>query len=342
MSNSISSLSPQSRISNIKFMRHTSRSFVVGVDGGATKTRAVILPADEGVQTGDKQLGEGIAGASNPLRSGILQAAAEVRRAIELACIAARIERAEIVAAEIGLAGVRKIEVRARMREALINLNIVPYHVTTDSDVALYGATEGKSGLVVIAGTGSVCCGQDGRGRRVDAGGWGPLAGDEGSAAWIARQALQRVAHAEDGRGGATTLTKVVREYFGVTAIEDLGTIIYGKEMTHTRIAGLARFVIEAARGGDAIAKEILENAGRELGRIAATVARKLKLEETELRVAYVGGVFAAGDLVLDSMRAELAPLAEKINLAPPRLPPAVAAAHLARKLLVENLALAG
>ena len=41
-------------------------------------------------------------------------------------------------------------------------------------------ATQGEEGLCVIAGTGSVCIGQNSNGEKAIAGGWGPLAGDEG------------------------------------------------------------------------------------------------------------------------------------------------------------------
>ena len=56
------------------------RRAVVGVDGGGTKTHAVILDADLAV------LGEGLAGPSNPLRVGIANAAAAIREAIDQAC----------------------------------------------------------------------------------------------------------------------------------------------------------------------------------------------------------------------------------------------------------------
>src|SRR5256885_8349252 len=52
------------------------RELVVGVDGGGTRTRAVIL-------SGDHILGEGTAGPSNPLRVGIANAGAAIREAIE-------------------------------------------------------------------------------------------------------------------------------------------------------------------------------------------------------------------------------------------------------------------
>jgi N-acetylglucosamine kinase-like BadF-type ATPase len=156
----------------------------------------VILDADFTI------LGEGLAGPSNPLRVGIANAAAAIREAIDQACEAARLRRTDLIAAEIGLAGARRKELSARMREALLGMGIAEIVVVGDADIALYGATEGEPGLIIIAGTGSICCGINARGKTMCAGGWGPIAGDEGAGAWIARRALRAIARGRRSRSG--------------------------------------------------------------------------------------------------------------------------------------------
>jgi N-acetylglucosamine kinase-like BadF-type ATPase len=305
--------------------RPTSRRAVVGVDGGGTKTRAVVLDADFRV------LGEGLAGASNPLRVGIAGAAAAIREAVDRACEAAQLRRTDLIAAEIGLAGARRRELNARMREALLGLGIGEIVVVGDADIALYGASEGEPGVIVIAGTGSICCGINARRKTICAGGWGPIAGDEGAGAWIARRALRLIAHAVDGRGPATSLTAAACAYFHVSEPEDLSTAIYAPSMTNERLAGFAKDVIEAAKAKDRVAREIVCDGGRELGAAAAAVIRNLKLEREAFQVAYVGGVFeGAGELMLSPMRELLSRVAPKAHLGPPRFSPAVAAARMA------------
>ena len=227
--------------------RPSLRRAVVGVDGGGTKTRAVILGADLEV------LGDGFAGASNPLRVGIAGAAAAIREAIDRACEAAQLRRTDLIAAEIGLAGARRLELNARMREALLSLGIGEIVVVGDADIALFGATEGDPGLIVIAGTGSICCGINARRKTICAGGWGPIAGDEGAGAWIARRALRAIAHAVDGRGPATSLTSAACAYFHVSDPDDLATAIYAPSMTNERLAGFGKNVIEAAKAKDRV-----------------------------------------------------------------------------------------
>jgi N-acetylglucosamine kinase-like BadF-type ATPase len=310
-------------------------ALVVGVDGGGTRTRAVVA-----ADAGRRVLGEGAAGASNPLRVGVSEAAGAVREAVERACAAAGVRRTEVAAAEVGLAGVKRADLRAAMLSALAELSIKRLDVVTDSEIALYAATEGRPGVVIIAGTGSICRGRNARGRQAWAGGWGPVAGDEGSGSWIARRGLQAVAKAADGRGPRTSLVDAACDYFQVSAAEDLSTAVYAPSITNQRIAGFGRFVIEAAKRRDAASREIVEAAGRELAQAAGAVIRRLRMQRESFVVGYVGGVFAAGELILEPLREEVTGVAPRAHLAAPALSPVEAAARMAGEHL--RLALAG
>src|ERR1700675_1515416 len=81
-----------------------ARRATLGVDGGGTKTQAVILDLNLNI------VGEGVAGPANPLRVGVVSAATAIREAVDKACDAAGVRRTDLVAAEIGLAGVRRQE----------------------------------------------------------------------------------------------------------------------------------------------------------------------------------------------------------------------------------------
>ena len=311
---------------------------VAGVDGGGTGTRAIIMDHKQRV------IGEGRSGPSNPLRVGIAKAATNVREAIDCACAEAAIHRDDIAFATVGLAGVRRKDIRQctleKLQECLKEIKSID--LLPDGDIALYGATGGKPGLVIIAGTGSICCGRNSQGKHFCAGGWGPIVGDEGGASWIARKALQAVAHAADGRGAATALTASALKYFKVEAADDLGTAIYSPTMTNDQLAGFSREVVRVAESGDDVALEILEDAGRELGSAASAVIRKLRMEKDEFPVAYVGGVYGAGDLVLTSLQRQIKAVAKRAYLSKPLYPPVMAAARIAHTHMREELALAG
>lgn len=311
---------------------------VVGVDGGGTGTRAVIMDEKQRV------VGQGQAGPSNPLRVGIAKAASTVREAIDRACAEAAVHRDDISMATVGLAGVRRKDIHQCTLETLNEClkGIRSIELLPDGEIALYGATDGQPGLVVIAGTGSICCGRNRQGKQTCAGGWGPIVGDEGGASWIARKALQAVAHASDGRGPATAVTNAAMKYFKVESADDLSTAIYSPTMTNDRLAGFAREVVRAARTGDEVALEILEEAGKELAAAAIAVIKKLRMEKDEFPVACVGGVYGAGDLVLGAMQKEITSVAKRANLSQPLFSPVIAAARIAYGHLRDVYALAG
>lgn len=301
----------------------------LGVDGGGTSTRAVLIDQDQTV------ISEGRGGASNPLRVGVDKAVENICQALDQACDRADLSRADIVAAEFGIAGVRREDLRLSLKNRLLReMSTGTLDVVPDTEIALYGATEGKAGLVVIAGTGSNCLGQNEKGERAAAGGWGPLAGDEGGAAGIARRALQAIAKAFDGRAKPTTLSEKAVQYFRVQTVEDVGTAIYGANMTNERIAGFARYVIEAAKEGDEVAAGLIWEAGRELGIAAAAVAHKLKLEKRKFVVSCVGGIFNAKELLFAPLLETIRMTAPKAFLAPPKFPPVIAAAKMAFRFL--------
>jgi len=297
----------------------------LGVDGGGTNTRAVLLNEEK------LMIGEGSAGASNPLRVGVETAVSNIFSAVDAACDEANKTRSDIVSAIFGLAGVRRVDLRQRVRERIAqNLEIKKIEVVTDAEIALYGATLGKAGIVVIAGTGSICYGKNEKGETAVAGGWGPLAGDEGGGASIARRALQEIAKATDGRGNRTRLSEAGIDYFRTSSPENLLTAIYTPQMDNAKIAGFARLVVETAKEGDKIAVEILREAGFELGLAANAVIKKLNLQRGKVPIGYVGSIFRAGELITSSLLETVHSLAPKAYLAEPILQPAIAAARVA------------
>lgn len=297
----------------------------LGVDGGGTKTQIVLIDEKKRI------VGEGFAGASNPLRVGIETAVSNILTAVNYACDVGDLSRGDIVSATLGLAGVRREDLRQRVHERFIkNLHIRSVEVCTDAEIALFGAANGKTALVVIAGTGSICIGQNDKGEKATAGGWGPLAGDEGGGAGIARRALQAIAKASDGRAQPTKLSSVALDYFRADKLEDLSVAIYAPQIDNARIAGFARCVIETALDGDKVAARILSEAGCELALAATAVIRQLKLERKKIPIARVGGIFRAGELITKTFIENVQTVAPKAYLSEPAAPPALAAAMMA------------
>ena len=302
-----------------------SHQLFLGVDGGGTKTHIALMDG-----AGDFRC-EGFAGPSNPLRVGVETAVTNIAKAINEACDRDGVSRSDITAATLGLAGVRRADLKRSVRESFIKrLGIRRVQVVTDAEIALYATTMGKPGLVVIAGTGSVCLGKNENGEMAISGGWGPLAGDEGGGVGIAQQALHTIAKASDGRGVPTRLSQRASEYFRASGPENLIVAIYSPQVDNSRIAGFARLVVETAQDGDKVAVEILEDAGFELGLAACAVIEKLKLKNRRVPIGCVGSVFQAGDLLTGPMLEKVRECAPKAYLTEPTMPPARAAALMA------------
>lgn len=305
--------------------RRASRDLFLGIDGGGTKTHTVLFSAD------GKLLAEDTSGPSNPLRTGLASAAETLLGSAAAAVDSIGRTTDGIVSVFAGLAGVRRKDQRAEVRRLIARgFENARVTVVTDAEIALHAATGGKPGVVVIAGTGSIVFGRNSRGRTALAGGWGPIAGDEGAGVSIAREALRAVARASDGRGPKTALSELAAEYFRAGSAEDLIVAIYSPQMTYTKLAGFARSVAQAADEGDETARTILRNAGKELGLAVCAVIRQLGMERSKVNVGTVGGVFRSGELVKRSLMAELRTCAPAAGFVEPKISPAEAAAELA------------
>ena len=296
--------------------------YVLGVDGGQTSTTAVV--ADE---TGCL-LGIGHGGPANHIHEpgGIERAQHSLRDAIHGAVAMADLENAHISVACLGMSG-------GSNAMEQVCAPIVPADQLLfghDSRIALYSVTFGRSGVVVIAGTGSAAYGIDTAGKQASAGGWGYLLGDEGSGYWIALRALNACCRAQDGIAPATQILPAILQHLEATDLSHVHHRIYSGQMDRPSIAALSEAVSRAAVQGDPTARSILREAGRELALAVNAVLLKLGIERGPVSVGTVGGVFRSGRLVLRTFREVVKRVAPEAIIQPARIPAAVGAALMA------------
>jgi len=304
--------------------------YFIGIDGGGSKTAAIVVDSQ------GTRHGSGVAGGSNHLRIGIVEATRNVERAVNIALVEAGIPIRDVRHAYCGIAGADHPTHRAEVVNAL-SVFFPNGNFTVDSDarIALTAAIGFGSGIVVIAGTGSVAFGRNDAAVEARAGGWGPTLGDEGSGYWIARKGLSAIVRAYDGRGPATKMTDLLCDDFEMCRPEDLPRFVYASSTHADDIARYGRLVVEAAGLNDPVALAILDTAGRELGSCVLAVARRLRLTDSDFPVGYVGGAFHAKELLLDPMRAEIARLAPHARVVTPERSPAEGAALMAMRAAV-------
>lgn len=289
-------------------------SYFLGIDGGQTKTVAIIGDGEGNV------LGLGKGGPSNHIRE--KGGKKRFREAIIVSTNEA-IRDAGLIhpvfrSAYLGISGA--CEEMYRIAKRVIKAQEI--FLEGDALLALASCTLGKEGAVIIAGGGSVAFGKNRKGEVASAGGWGYFMGDEGSAFWIAKEGLNACTKAVDGRGKATLILPHILKYFQVNDLHSVHRLIYSGQISRAQIAGAAQAVIESANEGDEIALNICKKAGEELAIAVITVLKKLGMENEEVVVGLFGGVFSAAEVIITPLRETLLKNIPKAKLTLPILPP--------------------
>ena len=293
---------------------------VVGIDAGASKTRAFA------VDHAGTVVGRGAGGGGNLLTSPDPQGA-----------IAAAL--AEALGGRGADAVVLSCAGGDRETERTRGLEILTRHappgakllVTHDAIAALYAGNPTGCGVVLIAGTGSIAYGRNAEGEEDRAGGWGYLIGDEGSAVWCGLEALRAISHAVDGRGAPTRMTALLFQQLGVGQFSDVLPLVYGRPHPAPAIGAATRALASAAAEGDAIANAILQRGANALARAATVVARTLGLAAGPVYLA--GGAFENLSLLQRLVQLDLLGLLPQATVEPVREEPAMGAARLAAAL---------
>lgn len=260
-------------------------NYILGVDGGGTKTLALLADIEGHV------LAKGVSGASNYNAVGFDVACEALASAIN----EARKEYpGDIVALCLGLAGAGREEDIERFQSwAKDEFPHATVKVVNDAEILLAAGSPTGAAIALVCGTGSIVYGRTASGRLIRAGGWGYLFGDEGSGYAIGVAALRAIMQAYDGRGPATLLTRLVLERRGLSSPPELVRSIYGAESPRLAVGSLSDVVEQAAGQADEVAIAILEEAA---GQLAATVAVVYpKLDASVLPLVITGGTILHG-----------------------------------------------
>lgn len=254
----------------------------VGLDAGGSKTQ--LIAEWEGASERIDRRGP----AANPQRVGTDESVQVLSALIQKGLPAQRPVDHLSVCAGVAGAG-RPDEQQAladRLRRTLgDDARSVSVEVVHDACIALDAAFGAESGLVVIAGTGSVVLARTRAGATHRVGGWGHLLGDPGSGYALGRAGLRAVAAAFDG-GADTSLRLRLAEEYGV---DERAALIHGVYQGRPPLQDVAPLVIEAAADGDAVATDILTS---QVGELARQVEWLLgETDDVAPRIAPLGGM---------------------------------------------------
>ncbi len=290
-------------------------TFFIGVDGGGTRTRAVILD-EEG-----RELARGAAPGAVATARAPDEVGAAVSAAVRVAADEAKLSLPGAVL-WAGLAGAGAEEARHAVLAVLDRAGLAErVLVGTDVEAAFQDAFPQGPGVLLIAGTGSIAWARSDDGAVCRVGGWGRLLGDEGSGYALGLEGLRLVMRAEDGRAPPTALTERLITACGVRHAAGLVSWVDGAEKAE--VAALAPTVVSAADEGDAGARVLVDAAVDELVMLVRSAS-----ENRQHPVVLWGGLVAGdgplGPRVVAALR--------RVGYGPVDVPvaPALGAARLA------------
>lgn len=268
----------------------TPRAAVFAVDGGNSKADVALVAAD----------GTLLAAVHGPTISHQAVGLGHgMARLLELAAECTGGGPARPVA-ELGvyaLAGADYPEDVRLLRDGIERQRLTPATVIlNDTFGALRAGTHRPWGVVLICGQGinGAAVAPDGRSARFD--GVGEYSGDWGGGGGVAGAALAAAVRGRDGRGPRTSLERLVPAHFGLHSPAAVTKALYFERIPATELPFMAPLVFEAAGGGDAVARSIIDRLADELVAMAAALIRRLRLGRLDPEVVLAGGVFKTQD----------------------------------------------
>ena len=269
--------------------------YFLGIDVGSSKTHALIV--DETGQC----VGFGRAGGGNHQNIGYEGLEHVLTESFEGAKEMSGMNAVDITGAGFGVAGYDFPSDRAGHLQAIAALELsCPVEVVNDGmNGLLAGATRGI-GVNVTAGSSNNARGRGKNGQEGRIVGNGIAFGEFGGAYEIAARGLQMVSYAWIKRIPPTALTQIYIEALGAANEMDLVEGISNGQ--YHLFPYLSIKVVDAARGGDAAARDVAQWAGEELGWLAVSVARQIEMENDEVEIIQSGSVFDAGELITEPM----------------------------------------
>ena len=260
-------------------------SFFLALDAGGTKTDYVL--ADE-----TRELARVRTGTIKRMRVDAETASQNLEVALSELSATTGISMAAVTRTCVGTAGESVPLVRDWLQESIRAKVGGGLLILGDVEIALDAAFPGRSGVLVMAGTGSNVVGRTNGGLLAPAGGWGPVLADQGSGHRIGHESLRAIFLAKDEER-PTTLLPAVLDFWQLSSADHL--VEYANSVPAPDFSTLTGVVCQCAEQGDEIALAVLRQQGEELAYLVRLVIRRLRIaakeEDWTPPVAFTGSI---------------------------------------------------
>ncbi len=306
--------------------------YVFGIDGGGTQSRAILM-TDRGKVV---YLGKGPS--LNYHDVGASQVTSSVKRIFHDALRHARARQEECRGICLGLAGCGQDQDRSIMLPLFDDLfGKDSFVLLSDAQIALVSGTLSESGIIVLAGTGSMVYGQNEERQEGRVGGYGSLLSDEGSGYHIGLDALKAIVRHHDGLEEKVDFQNAVFELFGFQRVTEMIGWINSGAASRDKIAAIAEVIIRAASQEDPTADEILNRQADALSLSVNALHRRLSFPE-RVDIVLSGGLFNDASYYWQLVRRKIHYFLPGANVISPKLDPVIGAALYA--LSIANLSI--
>lgn len=305
-------------------------NLIMGVDGGGSKTHAVITDEKGNL------LGEGLTAGSNYQTVGMELALSRISKSMEEAINKAGINSADISFVQYALAGADREQDYINLRAKLSDLPYKEWDLTSDALAGLRLGSPQNIGVVLVCGSGTNAVGRNLSGRIMQTGGFGYLYGDFAGGNNIAIETFRAAIRSWEGREMKSVLVDKVLEYFNFPTMEELYEDFLDRSVSNVP-ADLAIILQDAVEEGDTLATQLLFKVGNELGAAANSVIKRMKrFDIDEIPIVLIGSIFQRGrnTCLLNSMTNTIRKENVNVSINIPKMEPVYGAVQLGMDFL--------
>jgi N-acetylglucosamine kinase-like BadF-type ATPase len=306
----------------------TRRAAILAVDGGGSKTDAVLLRRDGTIlgaaRTPTKEFDQH--GGDAHMR--------QIMDAVVAACLDADLDPDRRPVADLGvycLAGADLPIDDRRILRWLRRIGVTRENlVHNDTFAVLRAGADQTWGVGIVCGFGTNCSAVAPSGRTYRLPALGEVSGDWGGAGDLGRAALWHALRASDGRGPRTAFSRLVPARFGLRRPREVMEALYFGTLAPDQLAELAPTVFRAARDGDGVAQSLVDRQADEVAIMATAAIRRLGMRALPVPVVLGGGIFRTDDRAFfERIHAGIHAVAPDAVVTVLTDPPVIGAAHL-------------
>jgi len=293
--------------------------YYIGVDGGGTKTTAILFDT----VTGEVRLS--CLGGGNICvlgKTGCIEIFKELTNQL-----LSNAPANQIAYSTFAFAGAGRLAERSILESVVKECGFKQFSILTDAELSHYSFFGDSLGILIASGTGSVCLVNPENGKYHQIGGWGYILNDSGSGFHIGKLAISHAMEIHDSGFQVTKLTEFLLDFYRVSNPTELISQTYMAKSPQTFVASCAEQVDKLAKEGEPTAVKIISTAAESLVDLAKKAMAYCEKTNTDtFKIAMAGSVLNADSQMSQRFRENMSKYAPNAEYCTQQWAPAVGA----------------